>query len=185
MRSFVGNNGQRFELLQADLTQQTVDAIVNAANSSLEHGGGVAAAILRAGGPIIRTESRAWVRDHGPVEHAHPAYTRAGKMPCKWVIHAVGPIWGSQDEEAKLQKVMRGIFEVAEQLKAASLALPAISSGIYQVPVHLVACAIFAGVQRYFLENPQGAVRLVRLCLIDPATYQQFAGEFDRWQKEI
>ena len=103
MRSFVGNNGQRFELLQADLTQQTVDAIVNAANSSLEHGGGVAAAILRAGGPIIQTESRAWVRDHGPVEHAHPAYTRAGKMPCKWVIHAVGPIWGSQDEEAKLQ----------------------------------------------------------------------------------
>ncbi|NCB32240.1 MAG: O-acetyl-ADP-ribose deacetylase, partial [Clostridia bacterium] len=84
LRSYPTAHGQRLELCVADLTRQPVDAIVNAANSALEHGGGVAAAICRAGGPLIQEESRAWVRRHGLVEHAHPAVTSAGSLPCRY-----------------------------------------------------------------------------------------------------
>ncbi|RPJ52035.1 MAG: macro domain-containing protein, partial [Chloroflexi bacterium] len=84
----------RLEIAQGNLTQELVDAIVNAANKHLAHGGGVAAAIAEAGGPSIQQESEAWVRKHGPVTNAEPAYTHAGKLPARYVIHAVGPVWG-------------------------------------------------------------------------------------------
>ena len=86
-------SGQRLEIVQGDITGETVDAIVNAANSHLQHGAGVAGAILRRGGYQIQQESLEWVRQHGPVTHAEPAYTSAGKLPCRYVIHAVGPVW--------------------------------------------------------------------------------------------
>src|SRR5512146_11618 len=95
-------SGQRLELVSGDLTEEQVDAIVNAANSHLAHGGGVAGAIVRRGGPSIQAESDAWVHKHGPVTHAEPAYTGAGRLPCRYVIHAVGPIWGAGDEDGKL-----------------------------------------------------------------------------------
>ncbi|HJW91906.1 MAG TPA: macro domain-containing protein [Anaerolineales bacterium] len=75
------HSGQRLQLAQNDLTQENVDAIINAANSNMQHGGGVAGAILRRGGPSIQQESDAWVQQHGPVSHAEPAYTRAGNLP--------------------------------------------------------------------------------------------------------
>lgn len=86
--------GQRLEIAQGDITAEDVEAIVNAANAMLQHGGGVAGVISRKGGPQIQEESNAWVREHGPVTHANPAYTRAGRLPFRFIIHAVGPVWG-------------------------------------------------------------------------------------------
>ena len=87
-------SGQVLQIARGDITAETVDAIVNAANSHLMHGAGVAGAIVRRGGPQIQVESSQWVREHGLVSHAEPAYTHAGNLPCRYVIHAVGPVWG-------------------------------------------------------------------------------------------
>jgi O-acetyl-ADP-ribose deacetylase (regulator of RNase III) len=89
-------SGQRLQLVQGDLTTEPVDAIVNAANHHLQHGGGLAGAIVRRGGEAIQAESDTWVSKHGLVTNAEPAYTRAGKLPCRYVIHAVGPVWGRE-----------------------------------------------------------------------------------------
>src|SRR4030065_1710862 len=91
-------SGQSLHIAQGDITAETVDAIVNAANSYLEHGLGVAGAIVRWGGPVIQTESSQWVREHGPVTHAEPAYTTAGELHCRYVLHAVGPRRGEGGE---------------------------------------------------------------------------------------
>ena len=96
-------SGQTLALYHGDLTEEKVDAIVNAANEHLAHGGGVAGAIVRRGGREIQEESYAWVRQHGPAGHDKPALTGAGKLPCKAVIHAVGPMWGAGDEDRKLR----------------------------------------------------------------------------------
>ena len=91
--------------VQGDITAECVDAIVNAANEQLHHGGGVAAAIVRAGGAGIQTESTAWVAEHGKVETGSAAITGGGELDAKFVIHAVGPVWGTGDEVAKLTSV--------------------------------------------------------------------------------
>ena len=95
--------GQTICVVQNDLTAEQVDAIVNAANERLAHGGGVAGAISRRGGPTIQRESAEWIREHGPVPTGSAAITGAGELPARYVIHAVGPVWGTGDEEAKLE----------------------------------------------------------------------------------
>ena len=86
--------GLTIQLVRGDITQSTLEAIVNAANPRLQHGGGVAAAISRAGGPVIQAESDEWVKQYGPITHDSPAITSGGDMRCRHVIHAVGPVWG-------------------------------------------------------------------------------------------
>ena len=93
--------GPKLQIVQGDVTVEEVDAIVNAANEHLQHGGGVAWAISKRGGPTIQRESDEWVRTKGTVNHAHPAWTSGGLLPAKYVIHAVGPVWGEGDEDAK------------------------------------------------------------------------------------
>src|SRR5450756_2838601 len=90
---FKADTGQVIEIWQGDLTQESCDAIVNAANTYLSHGGGVAGAIVRVGGYEIQVESNRWVEAHGTVPTGQVAVTRAGKLHCQWVIHAVGPVW--------------------------------------------------------------------------------------------
>jgi len=170
--------GQKFQLAQGDLTTETVDAIVNAANSELQHGGGVAWAISRRGGKIIQRESEAWVRQHGPVSHAEPAYTRGGEMPCQYVIHAVGPVWGEGNEDHKLAAAVSGSLRRADELKLASIAFPAISTGIFGFPKDRAAKIIFAEIEKYFLENNQSVLQLVRLTLFDQPTLDAFLGEW-------
>jgi O-acetyl-ADP-ribose deacetylase (regulator of RNase III) len=119
-------SGQTLQLVQGDITIEQVDAIVNAANEHLQHGGGVAWAILRRGGEVIQEESDAWVRAHGAVSHAAPAWTSGGRLPCRYVIHAVGPVWGDGDEDAKLAAAITGSLRVADELKCATIALPAL-----------------------------------------------------------
>ncbi len=96
------STGQSLQIVQGDITTEEVDAIVNAANEYLQHGGGVAWAIVKRGGDVIQDESDKWIKQHGPVSHAHPAWTSGGALPAKYIIHAVGPIWGDGDEDKKL-----------------------------------------------------------------------------------
>lgn len=167
-------SGQQLKLVRGDLTKEQVDAIVNAANAHLQHGGGVARAIVRGGGAEIQAESNSWVREHGPVTHSKPAYTGAGKLPSKFVIHAVGPVWGEGQEEAKLSAAVKGSLIIAENLKITSIALPAISTGIFGFPKGRAAKVIFTTIREYFQRKPDSRVKEVRLTLIDQLTLDEF-----------
>ncbi len=171
-------SGQRLELCHGDLTEETVDAIVNAANAHLQHGAGVAGAIARKGGPTIQAESDAWVQQHGPVPHHQPAYTTAGDLPSRFVIHAVGPVWGSGDEDHKLMAAIHGSLMRAEQLGLTSIAFPPISTGIFGFPTRRAAGVFLAAIQEYFAAHPESPLQLVRLTIIDQATLQPFRKAF-------
>jgi len=173
--------GQILQLVQGDLTEEAVDAIVNAANAHLQHGGGVAGAISRRGGRQIQAESDAWVRQHGPVRHAEPAYTSGGALPCRYVIHAVGPVWGEGDEDAKLAAAVSGCLRLAEHLKLRSIAMPAISTGIYGFPKQRAARVILAAIRDYFStpETGTSTLALARLALFDQATVDALQGAWD------
>jgi O-acetyl-ADP-ribose deacetylase len=162
-------SGVKLELVQGDLTLERVDAIVNAANRDLIHGGGVAGAIVRRGGRVIQSESDTWVQTHGPVSQAAPAVTGAGNLACRYVIHAVGPVWGEGDEDAKLAGAVSGSLSAAGRLTLASIALPAISTGIYGFPLERAARVILVAVREWASQNPESSIRLIRLVLVDEA----------------
>jgi O-acetyl-ADP-ribose deacetylase (regulator of RNase III) len=166
--------GQTLQVVQGDITTEEVDAIVNAANEHLQHGGGVAWAISRRGGPTIQQESNEWIRTKGTVNHAHPAWTSGGLLPAKYVIHAVGPVWGQGDEDAKLAEAIAGSLHVADELKLESIALPAISTGIFGFPKERAAQIIFEAIDTYFSENISSGVKVVKLVLFDQPTVDAF-----------
>jgi O-acetyl-ADP-ribose deacetylase (regulator of RNase III) len=164
-------SGQNLQLIHGDITSEKVDAIVNAANEYLQHGAGVAGAILRKGGLVIRQESDVWVQTHGSVSHAEPAWTSGGNLPCRYVIHAVGPVWGDGEEDAKLAAAVAGSLKIADELKLESIAMPAISTGIFGFPKERAAKVIFAAVRDYFRAHLSG-LKLVKLVLYnEPAVY--------------
>lgn len=180
VREHIFEQGQRLQIVDGDITQENVDAIVNAANAHLMHGGGVAAAISRRGGPQIQAESSAWVRQYGPVTHAEPAYTHAGSLPSRYVIHAVGPIWGEGDEDNRLAEAVRGSLQRAEQLELTSIALPAISTGIFGFPKERAARLMLKTISAYFAQQPTGRLSLVRLVLYEPDTRAAFLQEWSQ-----
>ena len=165
--------GQRIEIAQGDITLEETDAIVNAANEHLAHGGGVAWAIVRRGGDVIQDESDAWIKQHGPVPHSHPAWTSGGTLPARFVIHAVGPVWGDGDEDQKLSDAVTGSLRVADELGIQSIAFPAISTGIFGFPKERAAKVIFKAVEEYFAGNASG-LKLVKLVLWDDETVKIF-----------
>lgn len=165
--------GQTLQLVRGDLTAETTEAIVNAANEYLQHGAGVAGAIVQRGGESIQRESDAWVRQHGLVTHDSPAWTGAGDLPCRYVIHAVGPVWGDGQEDAKLAAAVAGSLRVADELGLKSLALPAISTGIFGFPKKRAAGVILSAVRGYFAAHPSG-LKQVRLVLFDAETVEVF-----------
>jgi len=177
----VSQTGQTIQIVQGDITIENVDAIVNAANERLQHGGGVAWAISKKGGSVIQKESDTWIRQHGPVSHSHPAWTSGGRLPSKYVIHAVGPVWGDGDEDAKLADAVTGSLRVADELKCCSVALPAISTGIYGFPKHRAAGIIFSSIEKYFMGNTSSTVRTVKLILFDKSSADVF---IKTWQNQ-
>jgi O-acetyl-ADP-ribose deacetylase (regulator of RNase III) len=170
--------GTHVLLLRGDLTQARVDAIVNAANAHLSHGGGVAGAIVRQGGREIQQESDAWVLRHGPISHDHPAITGAGRLPCRKIIHALGPIWGEGDEDARLHAAFTGALRLADEQGLASLAFPAISTGIYGFPLPRAAHVSLQAVASYFHNHPGTSIREVQLILFDQTAYDVFLQAF-------
>jgi O-acetyl-ADP-ribose deacetylase (regulator of RNase III) len=172
-------SGLTLQLVQGDLTAEKTDAIVNAANEQLQHGGGVAWAIVRNGGEVIQQESDAWVKKHGPVSHAKPAWTSGGSLPCRYVIHAVGPVWGDGDEDAKLAAAVTGSLRAADGLGLASIALPAISTGIFGFPKERAADVMLKSIEAYFKKTPASGINFVRLVLYDQATITSFSKVWD------
>ena len=169
-------------LIHGDLTEEAVDAIVNAANAQLQHGGGVAGAITRRGGAIIQHQSDEWVRRHGPASHDRPALTGAGALPCRHVIHAVGPVWGEGGEDGKLRAAVLSALELAQAEGYVSLALPAISTGIFGFPKDRGARILLQAVAEHLQAQPASSLRQVHITLIDEPTLQVFAAEFEaRW----
>jgi O-acetyl-ADP-ribose deacetylase (regulator of RNase III) len=166
--------GQSLQIVRGDITTEEVDAIVNAANEYLQHGGGVAWAIVKRGGDVIQDESDKWVKQRGPVSHAHPAWTSGGSLPAKYIIHAVGPVWGDGDEDKKLADAVTGSLRVADELKLLSLAMPAISTGIFSFPKERAAGIIFSAIEKFFSSNQNSTLKVIRIVLFDDATIQPF-----------
>jgi len=173
--------GQILQIAQGDITTEEVDAIVNAANQHLQHGGGVAWAISKQGGPIIQQESDEWVQTKGKVSHAHPAWTSGGLLPARYVIHAVGPVWGHShkagaggDEDAKLVEAVSGSLRVADELGLKSIAFPAISTGIFGFPKERAAKIILEAIETYFEENSSSGLNIIKLVLFDQSTVDAF-----------
>jgi O-acetyl-ADP-ribose deacetylase (regulator of RNase III) len=170
-------SGQVIEARRGDLTQEECDAIVNAANSHLAHGGGVAGAIVRRGGAQIQDESNAWVRKFGPVPTGQVAVTGPGTLPCKTIIHAVGPVWsgGGAGEEDLLRSAVHNSLLKAQELCLGSIALPAISSGIFGFPKERCARIMVDTALDFFRQNPQSTLRRVCFTNIDQPTASLFA----------
>ena len=172
---------QIMQIVQGDITTEEVDAIVNAANEQLQHGGGVAWAISKKGGAAVQRESDLWILQHCPVTHSHPAWTSAGQLPAKYIIHAVGPVWGDGDEDRKLTDAITGSLRVADELKCSSVALPAISTGIYGFPKDRAADIIFSALEDYF-ENTRSEIKVAKLVLFDQPTVDVFRRSWhDKW----
>lgn len=153
---------KRVEIMVGDLTEYPVDVIVNAANTKLQHGGGLAGLISRKGGDIIQKESVRYIARHGPLDVGQAVLmTGVGNLHCKAVVHAVGPVWqnGSQNEEAYLARAVEGSLSKAQ--KYTSIGLPAISSGIYGVPLDVCARAMFTGITKFFQKNPKCNIKVI------------------------
>jgi len=152
---------ERVQIVEGDITKQEVDAIVNAANTSLLGGGGVDGAIHRAAGPELLEENR----EIGGCPTGEARVSKGYKLPAKWVIHTVGPIWagGNRDEENLLANCYRNSFKAARDLGIKSVAFPSISTGAYGFPLER-ATEITLGETKKFLETDKTLTNVVFVC---------------------
>jgi O-acetyl-ADP-ribose deacetylase (regulator of RNase III) len=164
----------KIQIVHGDITQQNVDAIVNAANSSLLGGGGVDGAIHRAAGPELLAECRAL----GGCSTGDAKITRGYRLPARYVIHTVGPIWGggSRDEDKLLASCYRRSLEVAVQNRVHSIAFPAISTGVYGFPIHR-ATPIAIQTVKEFLEKDDSILQVIFVCFS--------RSDFEIYQREL
>ncbi len=177
MRTFEVS-GTLIEILMCDITEERVEAIVNAANSYLSHGGGVALAILMKGGPVIDSESMEYVEKFGPIKTGNVAITSGGRLHAKYVIHAVGPVWEEENGDCKLSMAFYNSLLKADEIAIKSISFPAISSGIYGFPTDRCAKIFYETVNRYFSEK-KSQIRLVRMCLYSDSDLKIFEKIFD------
>ncbi|MGH2372367.1 MAG: O-acetyl-ADP-ribose deacetylase [Candidatus Methylomirabilaceae bacterium] len=166
-------DGSRLTLVVGDITTQTVDAIVNAANSRLIGGGGVDGAIRRAGGPGIEEECATIRAERGGCPTGSAVITGAGRLPARHVIHAVGPIWqgGGQGEADLLASAYRSSLALAAERRARTVAFPSISTGVYGYPVDQAARVAVRTVATALATTPFDEVRFVLLSAADFAAY--------------
>jgi O-acetyl-ADP-ribose deacetylase (regulator of RNase III) len=171
------------ELQQGDITLQETDAIVNAANSRLAGGGGVDGAIHRRGGPAIMADTDARYPQGCPTGSA--VISTAGNLPAKYVIHAVGPVWGSgrYGEAESLASAYRRSLELAVEHGCRSIAFPALSTGAYRYPIDLAARTALSTAIDFL--NKHGKPELVRFILFDAAAYKAFAAELEELIKKL
>jgi O-acetyl-ADP-ribose deacetylase (regulator of RNase III) len=167
----------RLELVIGDITEQRVDAIVNAANQKLAGGGGVDGAIHRAGGPTLMEETAELYPEGCPTGSA--VATSAGNLPAKYVFHAVGPWWngGQKGERDKLKSAYRRCLELAEEHGCESIAFPALSTGAYRYPFDLAAEDSLSAVREFLLEKQTPP--LTRFVLFNEGAYGAFSRVLD------
>jgi len=161
------------EIVHGDLTEETTDSIVNPANEQLQHAGGLAAAIVRKGGEIIQIESDRI----GHVPTGEAVVTGAGKLPSKFIIHAVGPVWrgGGANEEELLASAVRASLLRANELGLESVAIPAISCGIFSFPPARAAGIIIRTI-RIFCEVVETTLKTVRCTMLEKDMAELFGG---------
>jgi O-acetyl-ADP-ribose deacetylase len=168
----------RITVLRGDITDQAVDAVVNAANSTLLGGGGVDGAIHRRGGPSILEECRALRRTRYPdgMPAGNAIATGAGNLAARWVVHTVGPIWrgGGQGEEATLASAYRASLEEAARVGARTVAFPAISTGAYGYPLEAATATALETVGGFVRGRPEAfdEVRFVAFSEADGEVYR-------------
>lgn len=168
------------EIVQDDITKQETQVIVNAANSHLQHGGGVAAAIVRTAGVEVQIESDEYVKKFGPVPVSDVAVTRAGKLKAKYIFHAVGPVWSEGEEHEKLYSCVTNILSKADELMVESISIPAISSGIFGFPKKECSFVFLRAIKDYLLKHPSTSLKTIRLCNIDKQTSDIFLETFSQ-----
>ncbi len=170
----IGNKTLR--LVSADLTERDVDAIVNAANSRLQHGGGVAGAIVRKGGRVIQDESD----KIGFVPVGSAVITTAGKLKARYIIHAVGPRMGEGDEDSKLKSAINCVLTLAAGEKLKSISVPAISAGIFGFPKERCAKILVGETAAFLKDNAASSLELVEFCIFDQDVYVYFKEEIEK-----
>ena len=164
--------GVKISSILGDITSEETDAIVNAANSRLQHGGGVAGAIVRAGGYEIQEESNKI--GHVPVGDA--TITAAGNLKVRFVIHAVGPVWGEGNEDKKLEGAIYNALKIAIEKKLKSISIPAISTGIFGFPKSRGIKVIIDSTLK-FIDEHETSLKEIRFCNIDLETAEIFKNE--------
>ncbi|XP_022787724.1 uncharacterized protein LOC111327745 [Stylophora pistillata] len=174
----------KLSVIKSDITDQNVDAIVNAANSRLSHGAGVAGAIIDKGGYGIQKESDNYISRYGPLNDGEIAVTGPGKLPCKKIIHAVGPMW-KRSEQEKCKRALKmaclgSLAAAAGNKKCKSIAFPAISSGLFGMPKEISAKIMFEAVKEYITRGDPSKLTLtdIRFVIIDDPTVKVFRKEF-------
>jgi O-acetyl-ADP-ribose deacetylase (regulator of RNase III) len=168
-----GPGQARIRVVEGDITVQDVDVIVNAANARLVHGGGVAAAIARAGGPSVDEASRTWIAEHGPVPKGGAAVTTAGDMKARFIVHVVGPVYhGDPQDAVDLAEAVRAALDASESVGATSMAIPAISAGIYGYPPDKACRVIAEAVETRLARGTM--IREIRLVAFDAAVAEHF-----------
>jgi O-acetyl-ADP-ribose deacetylase (regulator of RNase III) len=162
-------------IVQGDITQETTDAIVNAANRSLLGGGGVDGAIHRAGGPEILRECKGIRARQGGCPAGEAVITSGGRLAARYVIHAVGPVWrgGDQGEPELLASCYRNSLRLAAEKRLRSVAFPSISTGAYGYPVQKASPVALSAVATFLMEENR-APRLVRFVLFDAGTLRAY-----------
>lgn len=151
----------------ADLLAAPVDVIVNPANGGLSHGGGVAGMISSQGGNAIQSESDQFIKEHGMLESGMVALTSAGHLPYQAIIHAVGPKMGEGDEQRKIQLAVSRSLQLCDMHDWKSIAFPAISSGIFGVPIEISARAFFLAITSYWDARIDTAPEKIIICLTE------------------
>lgn len=151
----------------ADLLAAPVDVIVNPANGGLSHGGGVAGQIAQQGGNIIQEESDLFIKEHGMLESGMVAFTSAGHLPFDAIIHAVGPRMGEGDEQRKIQLAVARSLQLCDMHDWKSIAFPAISSGIFGVPIEISARAFFRAITSYWDARMDTSPEKIIICLTE------------------
>ncbi len=169
-------DGKVIRLVSADITERDVDAIVNAANSRLQHGGGVAGAIVRKGGRIIQEESDRI----GYVPVGGAAITTGGKLKARYVIHTVGPRMGEGDEGNKLKKAMNSVLTLATEKKLRSISVPAVSAGIFGFPKDRCAKILVGEAAAFLKSRGDTPLETIEFCIYDKETYEFFKAEFEK-----
>lgn len=172
-------------IIRGDITRQTTDAIVNAANSSLMGGGGVDGAIHRAGGPAILEECKQIVSRQGRLPTGKAVITTGGNLKARFVIHTVGPIWhgGNRGEPELLASAYRESLQVAAENNLSSISFPSISTGAYGYPVVEAAkVAVYAAVS--FLKENATSIKKTTFVLFDSTTFQSYASALNEMVRE-
>lgn len=165
---------RKLRLVEGNIVRLDVDAVVNAANKSLILGGGVAGAIRNFGGPSIQEECN----EIGPIEAGEAVITGAGNLKAKYVIHAVGPVYGEGDEDKKLANATLNSLKIASKKRLTSIAFPAISTGIFHFPMKRCS-EIMIKVAKDFLEMNEYPKEII-LCLYGERAYSIFRSTFER-----